>query len=126
MSTRMRAYRYGRVMVLALAVVGGCAPCDPSWEMSLTRANECKHATEILGSDIHKAFGMSSGQSEVNASGFGHSGWSVPVAGSKSSGQLEYNAERHAGSWEILRAWINVEDQQIPIVPCRSPIPHPE
>jgi len=86
----------------------------------MEKLQSCRHAREILGENAGLAnYGLSCGTARTEGA-FGIVTWRLPVRGKRNHGTYRFYLERHGGDWQMLRAELEVDDDnRIDIVRCR-------
>lgn len=109
------------VGVMALVMTSGkmFSACGTSNQYAMDALRECPRASELLGEDIHAAYGWGCGSLEEGPAG-AHSAASIPVAGDKDRGEFTYQVNIVGGMTNFSGALV-VGDVTVDMTECALP-----
>lgn len=104
-------------IALALLSPVGCERVSSAYPIGMRRLRECPLATEALGPEPDKTWGLSTFR--LGSSGpTGSARFRMAVAGSRRRGEYAFVAARTGDAWALLSAVLTVGDRTIDVARC--------
>jgi len=114
------------VVLLVLAVFAASpflATCGGHDEVLTAAVRRCPRAIELLGDDAHPArLGMACGSTKTSGDS-GTASWRMPYTGSRGRGTISFASYKNGGDWQIDRASLEIDGEEIDILACGGGAP---